>query len=103
MTQETDLPSDRDLFKPDYHFSLEYKPDKAVCLKEGNRSQPNPPGLSGSLVWNTHSVEFFNNQLEWSPEAAEVTGIVWGWPSSNACLVATRVEHIRLKEMIANL
>jgi hypothetical protein len=31
----------------------------------------------------------------WSPEMARVTGVVWGWPSSIGCLVATRSEYIR--------
>lgn len=28
-------------------------------------------------------------------DTAEVTGIVWGWPSSSACLLATKVEFLR--------
>jgi hypothetical protein len=24
-----------------------------------------------------------------------VTGVIWGWPSGHACLVATRAEFVR--------
>ena len=28
-------------------------------------------------------------------ELSVVTGVVWGWPSSVGCLVATRAEYLR--------
>lgn len=77
-----------------FHFALDYRPDLATSLKPGY-SLPRPDGFSGSLVWNTHYVEAVTQGAAWKPEYAEVTGIVWGWPSSAACLVATKVEHVR--------
>jgi hypothetical protein len=52
-------------------------------------------GLSGSTVWNTNFVAAKMDGIEWTPELAKVTGVVWGWPSGHACLVATRAEYLR--------
>lgn len=81
-------------FAPDHHFTVEYRPDRATTAA-GGRSLPLPPGLSGSLVWNTRFVEATLKNVQWSPSLARVTGLVWGWHSSAARLVATRVEHVR--------
>jgi hypothetical protein len=91
--QEVDLPQD-ERFSDRFHFGLDYKPDlaKDVIAKEG---LPLPPGLSGSTVWNTCFVEANLAGKSWSPELAKVTGVVWGWPSSIGCLVATRAEYLR--------
>ncbi|TXN01984.1 hypothetical protein FV242_16555 [Methylobacterium sp. WL64] len=77
-----------------FHFAIDYRPDLAEELDPGY-SLPRPDGLSGSLVWNTHYVECASQGFEWQPEFAEVTGIVWGWPSGGACLIATRIEYVR--------
>jgi hypothetical protein len=31
----------------------------------------------------------------WAPEMARVTGVVWGWATSAACLMVTRSEYVR--------
>lgn len=77
-----------------FHFAIDYRPDLAETVGRG-AGLPRPDGFSGSLVWNTHFVECVMQGKEWSPEYAEVTGIVWGWPSATGCLVATRIEYIR--------
>lgn len=77
-----------------FHFAIDYRPDLAETVGRG-AGLPRPDGFSGSLVWNTHYVECVTQGKTWSPEYAEVTGIVWGWPSSTACLIATRIEHVR--------
>lgn len=90
--REVSLPTD-DRFHSRFHFGLDYRPDKATELD--GRSLPDPHGLSGSLVWNTRLVECTAKQEKWTPDCARVTGLVWGWPSSAACLVATRAEYVR--------
>lgn len=91
--REIDLPAD-DRFSSRFHFGLDYRPDLATTVI-GDRGLPLPPGLSGSSVWNTNFVAAKMGGIEWTPELAEVTGVVWGWPSSHACLVATRAEYLR--------
>jgi hypothetical protein len=76
---------------PRFHFALDYAPDKATELDPGH-GLPVPKGFSGSLVWNTRYVEAGG---AWMPEDAVATGIVWGWVSDEACLLATRIEYVR--------
>ncbi|MFP5336964.1 MAG: hypothetical protein ACLGIW_00455 [Gammaproteobacteria bacterium] len=90
LTQEHPLPAE---FDPNFHFALHWNPELARSVDGSTRGLPLPPGLSGSLVWNTRRVELAQGK-EWSPTDAVVTGIVWGW-NSDSCLLATRVEHIR--------
>jgi hypothetical protein len=77
-----------------FHFALHYPPEKATALDPGF-NLPIPKGFSGSLVWNTRYVECVTRDIPWSPGQAQVTGIVWGWPSSTSCVLCTRVEHLR--------
>jgi hypothetical protein len=90
--RETELTQD-DRFNPRYHFGLDYRPDLASTVI-GERGLPLPPGLSGSTVWNTGFVEARMRDVNWTPELAKVTGVVWGWPSAHGCLVATRAEYL---------
>jgi hypothetical protein len=91
--REIDPPEDP-RFNSRYHFGLDYRPDLAVKV-DGNRGLPLPPGLSGSTVWNTRFVVAKMADKTWSPEMAQVTGVVWGWPSSATCLIVTRSEYLR--------
>jgi hypothetical protein len=92
--QEVPLPKD-DRFHSRFHFAIDYRPDLAKPLGDNNPGLPDPHGFSGSLVWNTRFVELGCDIDAWSPDNAVVTGLVWGWPSSAACLVATRAEFVR--------
>lgn len=97
VTQETVFPYD--IGDPTFHFALDYKPDRAIYADNNAPVLPTPPGFSGSLVWNSRYVECLKDKREWSPQEACVTGIIWGWPSSDACLLATKVEYLKLKDM----
>ena len=92
-SREIPLPSGDARFKAAYHFGLDYNPGLAVSLGPGP-GLPLPPGLSGSLVWNTRIVECKLIGRPWTPAEARVTGLVWGWPSNVGCLVATRAEYL---------
>lgn len=96
LTQECPFPADVDGGDPKYHFALPYKPDLATSV-DNSSSLPDPHGFSGSLVWDTKRVLCLQSGITWSPNMAEVTGIVWGWPSSQACILATKAEYIKLK------
>lgn len=77
-----------------FHFALHYPPTKAISL-DPRFTLPVPKGFSGSLVWNTRYVECVTQGIPWSPEEAQVTGIVWGWPPETASILCTRVEYLR--------
>ncbi|WP_124836585.1 hypothetical protein [Burkholderia glumae] len=85
-------------FDPKYHFGVAYSPENAQRIDEDAVSNSpglsDPHGLSGSLVWNSRRLECFYNGQPWDPSMSLVTGIIWGWPSSNY-LIATKVEHFR--------
>lgn len=87
-----------ELFDPVYHFGVGYSPERAQRIDESTASSSpglsNPPGLSGSLVWNSRRLECFYADRPWDPSMALVTGIIWGWPSRDY-LIATKVEHFR--------
>jgi len=82
-----------------YHFAFDYNPEYAVQVPGPRSELPTPPGMSGSLVWNTRAVDAIQSGVEWNPSMACVTGIVWGWPTSDRSLIATRVEHINIRKM----
>lgn len=100
LTQECEFPANVPDGIQDFHFALFYKPDLATSV-DGTSHLPNPHGFSGSLVWDTKRVACLQQGMEWSPEMAKVTGIVWAWPSSAACILATKVEHLNLGKLMS--
>ena len=91
--REIELPQDK-RFSWRFHFGIDYRPDLATSVID-DKGLPLPPGLSGSTVWNTGFVAAKMADVLWSPDMARVTGVIWGWPSGHACLVATRAEFLR--------
>jgi hypothetical protein len=65
---------------------MPYRPDLAVRVV-GDTDLLLPPGLSGSTVWNTRLVESKMAGLEWKPENAVVSGVLWGWASAARGLI----------------
>jgi hypothetical protein len=101
LTQECPFPSDVKGADPNFHFSLFYPPDLAKSI-DGTSHLPDPHGFSGSLVWDTKFVACLEAGIEWNPQMAKVTGIVWGWPSSAACILATKVERIDFDKLASH-
>lgn len=93
VAREVELPADP-RWDNRFHFGLDYRPDLAATVI-GNDGLPKPPGLSGSTVWNTCFVEAKMRGINWTPDLARVTGVIWGWPSNHGFLIATRAEHVR--------
>lgn len=91
-TQESVVPEE---LKSDFHFGLRYSTERAVSLDASGRGLPDPHGFSGSAVWNTRAVEYLLSGRRWTPENAEVTGMVRRWSDRHACLLATRIEFVR--------
>ncbi len=99
LTQECPFPYGVDEADPNFHFSLHYSPDLAKSI-DGRSHLPDPHGFSGSLIWDTKRVAYLQAGKKWRPELAEVTGIAWGWPSSDACILATKIEYLKVSEIV---
>jgi len=97
LMQSNEFPSNHG--DSNMHFAISYRPDLARSTKAHGQGLPDPHGLSGTLVWNTRYVELSQNNQKWTPDQALVTGIVWGWPSGDGCLLATKAEHFHLLEI----
>ena len=87
------LPTDERV-DPDYHIGLEWNPEKATSVDMVKEVLPSPKGMSGSTLWNTRFVESLHKGIEWSPSQADVSGIIWGWPSNKNLLISTKVKYI---------
>lgn len=98
LAQECPIPDSVVEADKSFHISIPYPPE-LVETKDPSEPLPDPHGFSGSLLWNTKRVECMQKELEWTPSMAEVTAIIWGWPSSAVCILATKVEYINLEEM----
>lgn len=94
LANEADLPAEDPRFDERYHFGLAYHPDLASDVI-GKKGLPVPDGMSGSAVWDTRFVAARAAGVDWVPDMARVTGVVWVWPSEHGCLVATRAEYVR--------
>lgn len=92
LTQEVAVPEE---WENQATFALHYNSEKATSVDGSTRGLPNAHGFSGSLVWDTKAMRCLREQTEWGPELAEATGIVWGWPTSAVCLLATKIEYVR--------
>lgn len=77
----------------EYHFFIPFNPEMVVLVEGQDPVLSLPPGMSGSLVWNSRYLEVTNEGKEWVPEDARITGIVWGHSSKAGVLIATKVEH----------
>ena len=100
LTQACPMPAENG--DPQFHFAIHYNTEHARQVPGPRRELPTPRGMSGSLVWNTRALETLRSSRSWDPSMAFVTGIIWGWPSSATALLATKVEHIRIRELCAN-
>lgn len=93
VTQELRPPTVEDLH-PNYVL-LGYSPEHAQRVDPRGRSLPDPAGLSGSLVWNTRLVECVQNNRNWSPDLAQVTGMLVRSDTPLVAVQMVRIEVIR--------
>jgi hypothetical protein len=78
-----------------YTFVMPYVPERAQFAEAGGVPLSLPPGLSGSLVWNTRRVECLIQDREWRPDLAQVTGMLSRWDSGISAIFAVRIEVLR--------
>lgn len=98
LTQAVTLPTDPRI-DPIHHFALRFNPTEARHTGE-IKELPDPHGMSGSLVWDTKIVYCKKNAIPWCCDYPVVTGIVWAWPTSDLCLIATKIEHLEIEKII---
>lgn len=73
-----------------------YSTEKAQTVKlSGGASLSQPPGMSGSLLWNTRRVECEVEGRSWTPSMAQVTGMLCRWDPQLVSVQAVRIEVIR--------
>lgn len=77
------------------YFVLNYSPEKAESVDPMNAiNLSEPHGLSGSLVWNTRRLECLQQNRRWTPDLAQVTGILCRWDSTTSAVIAVRIEIV---------
>lgn len=93
-TQERRPPTVHDLHEN--YVLIGYSPEHARSVDpNGGVPLSNPPGLSGSLLWNTRRVECHQQNLPWSPDKAQVTGMLCRWDPPLSAVQAVRIEVLR--------
>ena len=81
---------------PQFVFRLPYRPWEMEDVQGGrDEMPPDPHGFSGSLVWNTRYMEVTRQGGDWTPDAAQVTGMIQRWDSARAELMCCKCETIR--------
>lgn len=93
LTQELPSPAVNDVHSN--YFLMPYAPERALFAEAGGVALSMPPGLSGSLVWNTRRVECTTQNREWSPDLAQVTGMLCRWDPAISAVFAVRIEVLR--------
>jgi hypothetical protein len=92
--EETKRPIRHPEFDPHYHFAMPWMPGSTTPVDGRVTSIPlDPHGMSGSLVFNTRIVEFDHAGEVWTPGVVRLTGVLWGWDTTDRFLFATRIEH----------
>src|SRR6266404_4290924 len=64
-------------FDPEIHIVLHYPASAAKSETEVAVETPNPAGMSGSLLWDTRFIACYQAGRNWSPDEAEVCGLLW--------------------------
>jgi hypothetical protein len=100
LTQEFDValeerPIEHKEYRPEYHFAIPWEPENIDAVDNDEHKIPiDSHGFSGSLVWNTRFKEYGEANKLWEPGVAQLTGIIWGWPTNGLVLLATRIEFV---------
>lgn len=82
-------------FDPLKHVAIHYP---AMAKSEADAPEidlPNPKGMSGSLLWNTRYLETVQAGVEWTPEKAQICGVIWYALDKPDVVFATRIEVAR--------
>lgn len=80
-----------------------YRTELATMIKPNDKPLPLPPGLSGSLVWNTNFVNCLKLGLNWSPAYSRVVGQLKRWKKGSNTVIVNRIENINFLSLYKNL
>lgn len=82
-------------FDPALHVAVHY-PTTATRAKDGEQVPlPNAAGMSGSALWDTKFVECALAGKPWSPEMAQICGVVWAVLNNPEVVFVSKIEHVR--------
>ncbi|MBH1688853.1 hypothetical protein I5U86_00105 [Stenotrophomonas maltophilia] len=82
-------------FDPLIHVAVHY-PVAAQRARDGAVVPlPNAAGMSGSALWDTKFVDCVNKEIPWTPERAEICGVVWAVLDNPEVIFVTKIEHVR--------
>lgn len=95
LTYLVDLPT---VYNSQVHFALRYDVDNFTCLTD-RTILPSPPGMSGSLVWNTKLMECRYKGIKWTKEMPKIVGIIHHYEGNQKLVVATKIEYMRINEL----
>ena len=87
LPEQTQMYCGHEYTAANLRFAQSVDPANAVELSD-------PHGLSGSLVWNTRRVECHVQNMEWSPDLAQLTGLLCRWDSPTSTVMAVRIETV---------
>jgi Protein of unknown function (DUF2934) len=85
----TEEPTQCTWFDPTLHMAIGY-PAEAIDERGIFVATPNPQGLSGSAIWKTNVCAM--GKL-WTPQDAEMIGVVTDWDMGTQTLIAVRIEY----------
>lgn len=80
-------------FDLNMHFAITYPTQGVRDFQGRDVHLPDPPGMSGSLVWDTKYVAM--NGTGWGPSDAKACGLIWAWDMNNQLLIGTKIEFVR--------
>jgi hypothetical protein len=82
-------------FNPTHHVAVHYPSSGKRALDNSVVPLPNAKGMSGSALWDTKYVATLSQGRPWSPELAEICGVVWGVIDTPKAVFCTKIEGVR--------
>jgi hypothetical protein len=82
-------------FNPCLHVAVHYPAAATRALDGKMIPLPKADGMSGSALWDTKFVACAIEGKEWSPDMAQICGVVWGVYDNPDVVLVTKIEHVR--------
>ena len=95
-TQEVKNSGNHEIFEVFWEPEKIQWSDLTETTAKKNMKHNDPAGFSGALVWNTRFLEMRAKGKKWTPDCAQVTGLVRRWDHKDAkTLLVWRIEHVK--------
>lgn len=82
-------------FDPVRHVAINYPAVAPQSSDNAMAPLPNAAGMSGCALWDTKFLKCALEGRPWSPELAEICGVVWAVLDDPEVVFATKIEHVR--------